>query len=201
MFKKLAVALFSLAFVAVPLGEVSAGPPEQVDAPDYFELFLDADEGKSTWINITALDFCTWAFFDFQGPAPVVDDAVPATLNFTGGNGEEVVASIKTDGLYVEVWNLDNPDGPFESPCEDILDQLLAGGDPWATGTTSINARTNNLFFEGEGSRVLSAGFSGTAQLDASGSEESYRYKFTSHFNTGCSDFRCAVTNTSLRMI
>ena len=201
MFKKLAIALVSVAFVAVPIGEVSAGPPEQVEAMEYFELFLDVDEGKSTWINTTAFDFCTWAFFGFEGPPPVVDDAIPATLNFTGKNAETVVASIKTDAVYVEVWNLDNPGGPYVGPCEDILDQLLSGGEPWATGTTSLNARTNNLFFQGEGSRGLSAGFAGTAELNELSSGESYRYQFNTHFNTHCSDFRCEVTNTSLRMI
>jgi len=202
-FKKLAIAITiaSLGFVAVPIGGASAGPPQQVVVPDFIQLFLDADEGKSVWINITAPDFCLWALGGFAGPAPVVDDAVPATLNFTGQNDEATVASIKTDGLYVEVWNLDNPDGPFEGPCEDILDQLLAGSDPWATGTTSLNARTNNLFFPNAEPRQLSTGTSGTAQLDSTSGGESYRYHFSSHFNTHCSDFRCEVSNTSLRMI
>ncbi len=196
----LVVVAASLAVVAAPVGGATAGPPEAVEAPDFINLFLDVDEGKSTWINITAYDFCTWALFGFVGPAPVVDDAVPATLNFTGKDGATAVASIKTDGLYVEVWNLDNPDGPYVGPCEDILDQLLAGSDPWATGTTSLNARTNNLFFPNGATRGVSSGFSGTAQLDVVHGGDAYRYQFTGHGNSHCNDFRCDVTNTSLRM-
>lgn len=197
--KKLTIALASFAVAIVPVGGASAGPPEQVDVPDFIHLFLDEDEGKSAWVNITALDFCTWALGGFEGPAPVVDDAVPATLNFPGRGGEVAVASIKAPALYIEVWNLDNPEGPFEGACEDILDQLLAGSDPWATGTTSLNIRTNNLF-ESE-ARPISTGFSGTALLDTTAGDESYRYHFSSHFNNRCSDFNCEVTNSSLRMI
>ncbi len=199
MFKKLFIACASLSIVAVPVGAASAGPPVEVPAGDYFDLFLDADEGKSVWINITAPDFCLWALGGFVGPAPVVDDEIPATLNFAGNDGP-AVASIKAAGIYVEVWNLDNPDGPFEGPCVDILDQLLAGSDPWATGTTSLNARTNNLFFEPDGdyARGLSTGIAGTAHLETTDGGDSYRYQFTLHYNSHCD---CGVTNTSLRMV
>jgi hypothetical protein len=199
MFKKLAIALASLTLVGVPAGAASAGPPLDVEVPDFIQLLLDADEGKSTWINITAPDFCAWALGGFMGPPPVVDDAVPATLNFTAKDGEAVVASVKSDDLYIEVWNLDDPDGPFLGPCEDIQDQLLAGSDPWATGTTSVNAQTNNLFFPPAEPRTVSDGVSGTALLDVSG--ESYRYHFANHGSDRCTDFRCFVMNTSLRMI
>ncbi len=112
MFRKLFIALVALAFLAVPVGTASAGPPEDFDVPDLIQLFLDADEGKSVWINITAPDFCLWALGGFMGPAPVVDDAVPAKLNFNGQGDKYFAPSVKVDGLYVEVWNLDNPDGP-----------------------------------------------------------------------------------------
>lgn len=197
MFKKLFIACASLAAIAVPVGGASAGPPEDVVASDYINLFLDVDEGKSTWINITAHDFCGWVFGGFVGPPPVVDDAIPATLNPTADGGA-VVASIKTDGVYVEIWNLDNPDGPYEGACEDILDQLLAGSDPWATGTTSVNARTNNLFFPNDYARGVSDGVSGTAFVETTESGDSYRYKYNLSGNSKC---ECGVTNTSLRMI
>jgi hypothetical protein len=198
MFKRMLIVVAAVA-AALPGVGASAGPPESFEVPDFFQLFLDEDEGKSTWINITALDFCLWALGDFEGPAPVVDDAVPATLNFTAKGGEAAVASVKTDALYIEIWNLDNPDGPFVGPCEDILDQLLAGSGPWATGTTSLNIRTNNLFDPPAEPRAVSGGFSGTALVDAG--EDTYRYQFTSHSNDSCRDFVCAVTNTSLRRI
>ncbi len=201
MFRKLFIALVALAFLAVPVGTASAGPPEDFDVPDLIQLFLDADEGKSVWINITAPDFCLWALGGFMGPAPVVDDAVPAKLNFIGQGDKYFAPSVKVDGLYVEVWNLDNPDGPFLGPCEDILGQLIAGTPPWATGTTSINARSNNFEFPPPQPRAVSGGFSGTALLDATGSQDSYRYHFNSHSNDRCADFRCAVTNTSLRLL
>lgn len=199
MFKKLFIACASVAVITIPVGGASAGPPVEVPAGDYFDLFLDVDEGTSLWINITAPDFCGWALGGFMGPAPVVDDALPATLNFTGNDGP-AVASIKTDGVYMEVWNLDNPDGPYVGACEDILDQLLAGSDPWATGTTSINARTNNLFFDpsSDEPRGLSTGLAGTAMLDTTDGGDSYRYQFATHFNTHC---ECSVFNSSLRMI
>ncbi|MFW2381673.1 MAG: hypothetical protein ACN4GZ_07945 [Acidimicrobiales bacterium] len=196
MFKKLLIAFAMLAVVTVPAGGASAGPPEDSVVSDYINLFLDADEGKSVWINITALDFCLWARDGFQGPPPVVDDDVPGTLNFTADGGA-AVASIKTGGLYIEVWNLDNPEGPFLGACEDILEQLLAGSRPWATGTTSINARTNNLFFPNDYARGVSGGFKGTALLETTEGGDSYRYQFTSHGNSKCD---CGVTNTSLRM-
>lgn len=196
MFKKLFVACASLAVIAVPVGGASAGPPEDVVTSEYFNLFLDADEGKSVWVNITAHDFCLWALFGFEGPPPVVDDEIPATLNF-GGNDGAAVASIKTDGVYMEVWNLDNPEGPFIGACEDILEQLLAEGDPWAVGETSVNARTNNLFFPNDYARGVSEGASGTAMLETDGGD-SYRYQYTLHGNSNC---ECGVTNTSLRMI
>lgn len=197
MFKKLLIVCASLAVVAVPVGGASAGPPEDVVATDYINLFLDADEGKSVWINITAPDFCGWALGGFVGPPPVVDDAIPARLNFTADGGA-AVASIKTDGVYMEVWNLDNPDGPFVGACEDILDQLIAESDPWATGTTSVNGRTNNLFFPNDYARGVSDGVAGKALLETTEGGDSYRYQYTLHGNSHC---ECGVTNTSLRMI
>ena len=198
MFKKLLVACASLAVVAlVPAAGASAGPPEDVVATDYLNLFLDADEGKSVWINTTAPEFCSWALGGFVGPPPVVDDQIPATLNFTADGGA-AVASIKTDGVYMEVWNLDNPEGPFIGACEDILGQLLAGSDPWATGTTSVNARTNNLFFPNDYARGVSEGVTGTAFLATTDGGDSYRYKYALHGNSNC---ECGVTNTSLRMV
>lgn len=198
MFKKLAVIAASLAFAALPVGGASAGPPEQIDSPDFFQLFLDVDEGKSAWINITAVDFCNWASGGFEGLAPVQDTSVPVTLNFNGPGDKYLTPSANLRDVYIEVWDLDNPDGPFVNACEDILDQLLGGGSPWATGTTSFNGKLSNVT-EAE-PRAFAARANGTALLDETAGDGGYRYHFNLHGNNRCADFRCDVTNTSLRM-
>jgi len=187
-----------LTFGLLPIASVSAAPPERIEVPDYIALYLDEDQGTSIWVNITAVSFCTWAAGGFNGPAPVVDDAVPAKLKGTGQDGSAFVGSINAS-IYVEVWELDNPDGPFLGPCEDIIDQLLSGGSPWATGTARVNAVTNNVFGTPE-ARAISGNFGATATLTTNNGE-AFRYQINDHFGDRCFEFRCAATHTSLRAL
>ncbi len=199
MFNKFVIGcvLAALTIGFVPLTAASASPPERFEVPDYFSLNLDADEGKSVWFNITAVNFCTWALGGFDGPAPVEDTSTPVMLIHAGQDGGTLVASVQAD-VYVEVWNLDNPDTAGIGPCEDILDQLLAGGQPWATGTASLNGRTNNLFWLDD-VRSASDNLSASASI-VTAEGESYDYKLNFHVGNRCADYRCEIANSTLRV-
>ena len=180
---------------AVLAAPSSAGPPEDFELDDYFILFPDTNVNRSVFINITAEDFCAW---DGESPPPVVDDAVPATLNVTGSG--DAVGSIDTD-LYIELWEFDENPSPLIGPCEDIQEQLEAGTGPWATGVARWKAKTNNLF-ESE-PRSNTFGDRTTAVVtDQEGDTWTYRNVFRLNFSCNFPENApptCLVDNSTLR--
>jgi hypothetical protein len=132
--------------LAVPATAAYAQPPEETVANDLISVYLDFENGKSVFINITARDFCDWLPEGPEppsGPPPVLEPVV--TRGVTTGKGA-IVTGFEAQDLYIELWDISGITEPI-GPCEDIQDQLDAGGKPWATGTADVRFKDNDFFY------------------------------------------------------
>lgn len=157
--------------VALP---AQAAPPEQVDDA-IFTVFLDFDNDKVGFWNITRDDLCEWVASGFVGPPPVVE-LVPVMFHETG---QDAIAAKWKATRHFELWNPDDPANP-QGPCEDTDEQ--AG--PWATGDVASSS-TDNDFFRFEDplkSRTNSFGDVGQGTLlDTAGDSWHYSWNFRAH--------------------
>lgn len=175
------IRLFAAAAITVamlPSAAAEASPPTTFEIDDWIVLFPDLDTKKAVFVNITARDFCEWVQ-DPTGPPPAIEP-VTATVHDTGQGA--VVGSVMGD-LHIELWEFDEDPSPLIGPCEDIAEQLAdPEAQPFASGTVSYTARSNNAFEAPD--RANSGGDGGHAMLTDGAND--YRYSWTFHVNDRC---------------
>ena len=182
----LVVAAMGIAILAVP---AAAAPPERTDEP-IFLLFLDFENDKAVFWNITRDGFCAWEAGGFAGPPPVLE-LVPASTHETGQG--VLVGSFKAT-RHVELWDIDDPLNP-DAPCTDTDGQL----GPWATGYVSASSTDNDL--SGTRTRTNSFGDRGQGTVeDSEGSQWHYSWNFTALVDKD-DEFKVAAENFNLKRI
>jgi hypothetical protein len=181
----LVVAAMGVTVLAVP---AAAAPPEISDEP-IFLLFLDFENDKAVFWNITRDGFCGWQDSGFDGPPPVLE-LVPASTHETGQGA--VVASFKAT-RDIELWDLDDPSNPV-GPCTDTAEQT----GPWALGDVSVSSTDNDL--SGSGTRTNSFGDSGNGTVANSDGQWHYSWNFTALIDKD-GEFKVAAENFNLKRI
>jgi hypothetical protein len=183
------LALFGAVTLLVTVAAIpaQAAPPEQTEEP-IFLLFLDFENDKAAFWNITRDDFCAWEASGFAGPPPV-QELVPASTHETGQGA--LVASFRAT-RPLELWNLDDPANP-EAPCSDTDGQP----GPWATGHVNASNTDNDLF--ASGTRTNSFGDVGQGTVyDNDGDRWHYSWNFRAH-NDRDGEFSISAENFNLK--
>ena len=178
--------------VSVAVIPAQAAPPEQTDEP-IFLLFLDFENDKAVFWNITRDNFCAWVASDFEGPPPV-GELVPASTHETGQGA--IVAKFKAT-RHLELWNLDDPANPVEA-CEDTDGQP----GPWATGHVNASSTDNDLFRSEDPrvrNRTNSFGDVGQGTVhDTDGGSWHYSWNFRAHIDKD-DEFSVPTENFNLK--
>lgn len=167
--KKRILALFGAVTLLVTVAAIpaQAAPPERTEEP-IFLLFLDFENDKAVFWNITRDHFCAWVASDFDGPPPV-QELVPASTHETGQGA--LVASFRAT-RHLELWNLDDPANP-EGPCPDT------DGQPGPSATGRVNASSTDNDLDASGTRTNSFGDVGRGTVsDNDGDKWHYSWNF-----------------------